>query len=238
MGRRHEAPPPHRRAAVPDRRHRGARALRRGQGRGGDRHRPHRRQHARAGAARVRRAQPRQPRARPRRASRPRAHRPHRVPDRHGRGRADLDDGGAALRRGPGRLPRRAHAARRDGRSGERGRDGRHRDHDRHGDPAGGRQPGGSAGSRRSPGAHGGRRPRDGRPRARVRPGRDRRSARDGRRRADHQAREPDHRPGGGAGRVGHPPRAGDGLDARPSAHRRRAERGARSCRGRWSPAS
>ena len=95
MGRRHEAHAPSRRPTLPHRRHRGAGALRGGQGRGRDRHRAHRRQHARAGAPGVRRDQPRQPRAGPRRASRPRAHRPHRVPDRHGRGRADLDRGGA-----------------------------------------------------------------------------------------------------------------------------------------------
>ena len=54
-------------------------------------------------------------------------------------------------------------------------------------------------------------------------PGRDRRPARVRRRRAGHPARQPDHRPGRRAGRVGHPPRAQRQRAARALPHRRRA---------------
>ena len=87
----------------------------------------------------------RPPRARARRASRPRPSSTS-PPSRSTWRRPSLIDYAAAsaTTRSRSASPRRAHAARRDGRPGERGRDRRHRDDHRHGDPAGGRQPGGS----------------------------------------------------------------------------------------------
>ena len=58
------------------------------------------------------------------------------------------------------------------------------------------------------------------------------------RRRAGHQARQRDHRPGRRAGRLRHPLRARRQGDARALPHRRRAARDARRSRGAWSPAS
>ena len=79
-------------------------------------------------------------------------------------------------------------------------------------------------------------RPRRGRA-STSRPRRGRRPARVRRRRAGHQARQPDHRPGGRAGRLRHPPRARGRRAARPLPHRRRAHRDDPIPRG-WSPAS
>ena len=90
-------------------------------------------------------------------------------------------------------------------------------------------RPPGRASTTSSRDARGGR-AEDGRPRSSI--------CASGRRRAGHQAREPDHRPGGGAGRVGHPLRAGMDASARSLPHRRRAERRRTTCRGAWSPAS
>ena len=147
-------------------------------------------------------------RPRHRRAPRPRPRRPDAVPGRHGR-REPARHRRQALRGRPGRLRRRAHAARRDGRPGERPRDRRHRDHD---GPRGPRR-------RRQPRGH--RRPHQPHhpPRRRRRPtsvdedlddgpGRGRRPPRVRRRPAGHQARQPGHRPGRRAGRLGRPPRA------------------------------
>ena len=71
----------------------------------------------------------------------------------------------------------------------------------------------------------------------RRRPGGDRRPARVRRRRAGHQARQPDHRPGRRAGRVGHPPRAQRQRAARALPDRRRARRDRRRSSGAWCSA-
>jgi hypothetical protein len=77
---------------------------------------------------------------------------------------------------------------------------------------------------------HGGR---GDRPRAR----RDRRPARLGRRGAGHQARQPDHRPGGRAGRLGHPHGSRRHAAARALPDRRGARGDDDRCRGAWSAA-
>ena len=82
-------------------------------------------------------------RPRDRRALRPRPPRPDRLPGRHGGSEPDRLGGGEALRGGPGRLRRRPHAARRDGRSGERAGGRRPRDADALRRAAGGRLLGG-----------------------------------------------------------------------------------------------
>ena len=99
----------------------------------GRRGRPRRRPPARARAARRGRDHPGPARPRDRRAPRARPPRPHGLQRRHGRGQPRSSPAAAKRYEAVAvRHARRAHAARRDGRPGERARRRRHRDADRH----------------------------------------------------------------------------------------------------------
>ncbi|CAA9516099.1 MAG: Type IV fimbrial assembly, ATPase PilB, partial [uncultured Solirubrobacteraceae bacterium] len=194
----------------------------------GGRRRPRRRED-RCGDATGREAHHAGPaRACNRRAPRPRPPRPEPLPGRHGRHEPPRPRSRQALRGRPGRLHRRAHRARRDGRPRQRPGDRRHRDHDGPRGPCRGRLPRGHR-RRHQPHRAPRRRGRHDQPRrgvrGRERARRGRRPARVRRRRAGHQARQPDHRPGGRAGHLGHPLRARGQPASRPLPHRRRAHR-------------
>ncbi|CAA9515779.1 MAG: Type IV fimbrial assembly, ATPase PilB, partial [uncultured Solirubrobacteraceae bacterium] len=222
--RRHEAAPPRWAGTLPDGRHRRPRA-RRARSRG-QRHRrgPPFGQDARGRAHRARRSHRRGAVASRRRAPRPRPPRSRDLPARHDRSEPHLDSRRQALRGRSRRVRRRPHAARRDGRSGQRAGGRRHRAADRQGDPSRRHEPRGHPRPDLAADAPGpGRRRRRGG--GRSEPGRGRRPARVRRRRAGHPPGQPDHRPGRRAGRLRRASRADRQRVARALPDRRRARR-------------
>ena len=208
---------------------------------------------ARAAAGQGRHDHRRPARARGRRALRARPRRPQRLPRRPRRRQARHARGGPALPGRAGLVRRRAHAAGRHVRPGQRARAGRHRRHDRlRGAPRGrlGGRHRPAARAPRGPGlrqrrlgpARGRRRDRRAAPAGTVRAGRadvrlqgagPDQLRRLGRGLLGHPARAPGHQGGRRARLLRHPLRARRRGHARPLPDRRRAHRGGRHPRQR-----